>query len=407
MKPMMSNRMKDVNRGLKYNLKRSLLNSLLLFAIRPLLYLINWIRPPSKKKVIFFANKSVWGDNISLFHAYLFEHSDYKLHIICSDKALFSSLKQEFGSNVSYVYSFSALRHFIEAFFIIISHSTKIRHFFPFYMCLSRKHVLNLWHGIPLKRLNYQIRGYKTRLNVRQQQRYSSFTVCSELEQLIVACCFDMSIDDVVVTNTPRNDLLLQSQSERAKTDFGEYKAVILYAPTWREEGEETRLFPFEDFDPEALDKALCDLGALILVRHHIETGSTADVALARLLHVQLADQKRFPDTQLLLKEMDALVTDYSSIYLDYLLLDRPIIYVPYDEEDYRRYRGFMVDYDQAIAGPKVFTQAGFIAELNNAIKRPSGYSQKRHELCARFHRDVDGKACERILGHMRTVEEA
>lgn len=401
-----ANRMKDTNRGLVYVLKRTLINAILLYLMRPFLYLTNCVIIPNRKTVVFFANKSVWGDNIAYFYTHIMNNSDYRLRIICSDKKLCETLRSIYGREiVNYVMSIAALTTFIKSYFIVISHSTKIRHFFPFYMCLSQKHVLNLWHGVPLKRLNYQIQGYKTLSNIWQQQNYSSFVVCSEIEQLIIACCFDMNIDNVIITNTPRNDILIEKDYESiVKNEFPDYKYIILYAPTWREEGGETLLFPFEDWNSKELDDALEDMQAVILVRHHIETAHENHTRLSAMKHVQFANQDRFPDTQSLLRESDILVTDYSSIYIDYLLLNRPVIYIPYDEEEYRNYRGFMIDYDDAIAGAKVLTQREFIKNIINSLIDDL-YASQRDILKNRFHKHQEGGACERIVSYMRSIE--
>ncbi len=63
----------------------------------------------------------------------------------------------------------------------------------------------------------------------------------------------------------------------------------------------------------------------------------------------------------------DTLITDYSSIYLDYMPLERPLIFLPYDLDEELKTSGFVMDYMENTPGVKPSTQAEFIDALLKA----------------------------------------
>ena len=62
---------------------------------------------------------------------------------------------------------------------------------------------------------------------------------------------------------------------------------------------------------------------------------------------------------------IDLIITDYSGIYLDFLLVDVPVLFIPYDIEKYKIRRGLLFDYELFTPGPKPVTQIDFISEAN------------------------------------------
>ena len=101
---------------------------------------------------------------------------------------------------------------------------------------------------------------------------------------------------------------------------------------------------------------------------------------------------------------VDVLVTDYSSIYLDFLLVDKPIIFIPYDLKEYQSYRGFLFDYDCNTPGDKVFTQEAFIESLDSSLNSPEQYSAERRVVLDLFHKYQHGNSSSRILAKINEI---
>ena len=103
-------------------------------------------------------------------------------------------------------------------------------------------------------------------------------------------------------------------------------------------------------------------------------------------------------DVNLILPEIDILITDYSSIYVDYLLLDRPCIFVPYDLENYKRKRGFLLDYDFWAAGAIVLTQKDLEGALTEILSGKDTYIEKRQLLRDNFHNCQAENSSEKVV---------
>lgn len=90
----------------------------------------------------------------------------------------------------------------------------------------------------------------------------------------------------------------------------------------------------------------------------------------------------------------DALISDYSSVYVDYLLLNRPVIFSCPDLEEYKRDRGFVVDDPSTLMpGAIIKTQDELICTLENIFKGKDEYKDLREEKMSFFHTYVDGNS--------------
>lgn len=280
---------------------------------------------------------------------------------------------------------------------MIISYGMVTNAFYPFVLIKRFKLVVNLWHGFPLKRVGDQARQSFERQRRFERQRYSKLVASSKVEQLAFACSFSMNIDDIWITGAPRNDILCRPGSNQPGVEGIPAEArVILYAPTWRDGEQSAQVFPFADVDLDRLDRLLDRIDAYLIVRfHYIERAQATAVERRRIL---LDPGNRFGEVQRLLSRSDVLVTDYSSIMFDFLLLNCPLIFIPYDVESYARTRGFMFDYDDVTPGPKVRTWEEFLGALAQSVERAPEEEAKRLRLRALTHQHADGAASRRIV---------
>jgi CDP-glycerol glycerophosphotransferase (TagB/SpsB family) len=212
-----------------------------------------------------------------------------------------------------------------------------------------------------------------------------------------------------IVTGYPRNDALLDPTDEM-RWQWAAYlgdlrpRKVVLYAPTWRHGRGATRFFPFGDFDKSVLVEYLRSRNLLLLLRPH-PNDAQAFPAMMALLHqlsiasdlMRVATHDELPNVHSALPFVDVLVTDYSSLYHDFLLLDRPMLFVPYDYEEYNRRNGFHYDYFGNLPGPAVSTMAQFIGGLESILEGQDGYGQQRSRLTKKVHEFRDARSCERV----------
>ena len=278
---------------------------------------------------------------------------------------------------------------FFRAKFLVSSHPPK--DFFPFTWS-TKKVFVNTWHGTPLKAMFFSDRGVADRSLkwiLRLNTKTSVFLVSSKLEATLIERCFLIEPRKLFYLGHPRNDALCKNGNitlKRLSTivqDLPKHEKIILYCPTYRRDTP-TIFFPFDDFDAENLANFLEKNKIVILVRTHIYNKLSAMNFFSKRIIPFGFDVCN--DVNSILSEVDILITDYSSIYIDYLLLNRPCIFVPYDLEKYTKKRGFLLDYDYWTPGDKVSTYKEFIRAIENVLYGKDAYKDKRRTLRGQFH---------------------
>lgn len=199
----------------------------------------------------------------------------------------------------------------------------------------------------------------------------------------------------ILPLGVPRTDYFYEKETvdtlrSRFHKDFPELigKKVLLYAPTFRGKSHYQDAFELP-FDVEYMGKHLQEEYALLI---HLHPYMKADLKLetqnfARLILATYTIQE-------LLALTDILITDYSTVFFDYSLLERPMIFYPYDLEAYKRERDFYYDYETLVPGPMVTNTASLV----DRIKDESFSVDKVKQFKDRFFDYQDGKATERIV---------
>ena len=105
-----------------------------------------------------------------------------------------------------------------------------------------------------------------------------------------------------------------------------------------------------------------------------------------------------------ILPHTDMLITDYSSVYFDYLLLNKPIVFINTDLEKYRETRGLLLEpYDQWTPGLKVREFEELIKVIKNSFSEDT-FIKQRKELIDIFHTYKDGKSTERLEAFIKEI---
>jgi len=98
------------------------------------------------------------------------------------------------------------------------------------------------------------------------------------------------------------------------------------------------------------------------------------------------------------LNGVDLLMTDYSGVYFDFLLLNRPIIFLPVDLDEYVKTRGFLVDpYEEWTPGPKVVSQDHMELELLKSLDDSDYFNKDRIRLRNIIHSYKDSSSTKRV----------
>ncbi|CAN5540569.1 N/A [soil metagenome] len=258
---------------------------------------------------------------------------------------------------------------------------------------LTTKHsIVQLWHGIPLKRIGKLFPGEPW---WDAETRKYAATVCSSARDgAIMAQAFaPIPPDRVWQTGLPRHDLITR-QEAALPTDYREQLVVlrarlagrrlVLYAPTWRERG--AGMYEFTPEEQGLLSTVLAAEGAVLGIRGHSNVRSKLpdddQPAADRIIYLN-----DFPDVNVVLRLTDVLITDYSSLYIDFLPLRRPILHFTYDIDTYVTERGFLYALDDALASVPFRTFPDLLARLTDALQKQD-IDPTRHAQAMRLFHD-------------------
>ncbi|MCR4842735.1 MAG: CDP-glycerol glycerophosphotransferase family protein [Eubacterium sp.] len=255
----------------------------------------------------------------------------------------------------------------------------------------KRQVYIQTWHGTPLKRLGFDVTGYIDGADDIESLRYSYLTEAKRFDYLlspspyytrVMAGAFGLDRlgreDKIAELGYPRNDALChpsREEIEAARREIGvpEGARVILYAPTWREKdlkpGEGFSYSRGIDFHPgldfhEFLQSLPGDV--IILLRTHYYVSRNIDLSR---WGDRVIDVSGFRDINQLYLASDVLLTDYSSVFFDYGMLERPMVFYMYDLEDYRSVRDFYFDIDE-LPGEVVTEEDRISPAVKDALSR-------------------------------------
>jgi CDP-glycerol glycerophosphotransferase (TagB/SpsB family) len=275
---------------------------------------------------------------------------------------------------------------------------------------LTAKHlVIQVWHGIPLRRIG--------RLFPRETwwadetPKYSAMVASSERERDHLARAFEpVPRDEIWLTGLPRNDFFLGDEAA-LPSDYRAHLAslrtqlagrrLVLYAPTWRDREEDH--YRFSPEESARLSEVLRRHHAVLGVRGHSNVRHlsryTADADVAEIITLN-----HIPDVNVVMRETAVLVTDYSSIYLDFVLTGRPILHFTYDFENYLRNRiGFFYQLDEAFAGPRLLTFDQLLERLDRALASGVEEAQQYRQVRDLFHAHPAGSGAA-VAGRIRDL---
>jgi len=288
--------------------------------------------------------------------------------------------------------------------------------------------VVQLWHGIPLKRIGLDspattqvpdvpgasvLRRLIGILYRRTAQRIRVLPAASHRSRGRLESAFALGGDRVVVTGEPRVDVLSAgSAGQRRSTASAVLSAVIgpltpatrtiLYAPTWRDGAADPAV-------PDAAQwveiiRLLEQRDAVLLVRSH-PLGEGAYAPPLPSTRVRMLGAGLLADMTPVLPAVDVLITDYSSLAYDVGLLAMPVLYLAPDAEEYARTRGFYGRFRDVAGDDAAGDWQALLAELSAVLDDDGVFaarSQRSATLSAEMHAFRDGGNTRRVYETIR-----
>lgn len=352
------------------------------------------------------------------------EYKDkFQLYWLVEDKKLLPYL-QESGINAIYFFSISGLLEFLRSEILIIINDSPW--FYGKKIFIKGKKIIQLWHGVGFKKIgklkdeNYQVIKLNAKLFKILKYLLSLMNKClpsavpdvfittSEFyrDEVFSLAHPDVPIENFLIENYPRNDFLtkdiegidlwtdkeaLKEIRNKKESDF----KTIIYVPTFRDMGNN----PINDgaIDLEKINEhAKLNKFVWVMKFHGMPDTEFSYEVNRKYSNIIFYENEK--DVYPALKYVDVLVTDYSSIYMDFLLLDKPVVFYPYDLETYRaKDRGFSHPYDEMTPGKKVKTLAELINYLEQKVWDDQ-FKAERNRLRDLGFSKQDFKSSDRII---------
>jgi len=353
-----------------------------------ILYFLSGFFPRCKDVCVFGTSGPGFNDNAKHLFVSLNETNKYKKYVwITSDNKTLAYLR-----SVGYLcyakFSIGGIYYCLRSgIYIYNSYVSDIN----FWLSRNAMYV-NLWHGVPLKKIEFDIRvgPLVTRYNPKNKidkifnkifyphiyNKIDILLVPSEKLLPIFSSAFKVKIENCHISKYPRSEIIIKEKRDIFKIlkKLNEIATIdllekienkdnrFLYVPTWRDSG--TNIIESAGLVFEEIDALMGRLNSVFIIKFHPNT------------KIDLTYLKDFPNIRLLdnvmdiypiLPFVDFLITDYSSIYVDFLLIDKEIIFFPFDKEDYlTNNREMYFNYDEVTPGKKVLNYEELITALQH-----------------------------------------
>ena len=353
-----------------------------------------YIIKPKKNLWLFgawFGNK--YSDNTKYLFEYIIKnHQEINCIWITEDKTLLSN------KQFIYRHSLKGMFYALRAEVFIVTHSTTadLYYFINDYARI----VVQLWHGIPIKKIVHDDKLHNvidSKFKRYYKEKYSLIIASSDSDKKNLTSAFKVEDNIVKVTGYPRNDIFTeQNINKKLKA----YK--ILYAPTLRGgKGKSINLFDEYDFEIDNVIILLEKLDIYLDIKMH--PVNKIDPAFKESIqHKRINFLESDIDINNILSEYSIIISDYSGIYIDYLLLNRPIIFAPFDYEKYLlEDRQLYYNYEDVSPGPKCMNWIEVLVWIEKFINNKDLYLKEREDTKNIFHSFEDCNNSKRVYDNI------
>lgn len=283
----------------------------------------------------------------------------------------------------------------------------------PTYICKKPDQIyLQTWHGTPLKRLGHDIIAsdnatfYRSAMSfesmcqsydidvARYNYMISPNKFCTEVFQT----SFGINRERLIETGYPRNDFITNATADDVKSLKDKFhlpmnKKIILYAPTWRDNSFVAAGYTFDlKADFHKWKDILGDEYVIVFKPHYLIINKYEnDHSLDGFLY-SISANAEINELYVL---SDILITDYSSVFFDYAVLNRPIYFYMYDIDEYKgELRGFYLDIYKELPGKIYEYEKQMLLDIKNNVYDYS-YLKIFNE---RFNSEQTGNCAQKVI---------
>lgn len=323
----------------------------------------------------------------------------------CSKHGVLISEYSSSFSNIGFVdrSSIDYYRHLASAGYLINDVS------FPFdFVKRDEQIYINTWHSITVKTLGYDIPGNP----LDQKNVIRNFLSCDYFlapntfmrEQIFLQThrMSGLYPGKILEEGHPRDDLTFSCTREEIIAEWKNAgvhiqgaKKIIMYAPTWR--GTNVHA-PSDDIDEykDVLQKIRfgidqTEFDVVLRVHHLADAKVRKEKELSGIVIPSSIDANRC------FCAVDVLITDYSSIYFDFMVTRKPVLFYIKDLETYKKYRGVYFSPEE-LPGPATADLPKLVEYLRNLDQTQEQFHEIYEKTKAWACPHEDGHVSERVL---------
>lgn len=229
---------------------------------------------------------------------------------------------------------------------------------------------------------------------------------------------FKVPKEKIVSTGFPRNDIILNKNNSQVFFPEIKRKKTICWFPTYRNHKNHsngTSKFPYgvpsvtSEQELKKLDKVLKEKNILLVIKLH-PAEDTSNIKKLNLNNVKLVEDNIFDiDHSTLyhyLSNVDAFITDYSSVYYDYLLTERPIGLAISDIKEYTKITKIIFDkYEDGVIGEYIYNFDDLLKFIDNVSNNIDPMKEKRLAKVKIYHKYLDNKSSDRVIELLKKKE--
>lgn len=385
------------------------------------LYWFSFLFPRNKKIWIFgstFGRR--FADNPRYFYLYISQHcKDIQAIWISHDKKIVEFLQKN-GYEAYYYHSLKGIWFALRGKVYLFDNYSKDINFWQSGGAVK----INMWHGVGNKKINYDNEYDKVRHPKNAWEKWKFFprrlsdekpghyiVSTSPMMSEIFARAFQTSAEHVLEIGYPRNDILFDAcemknlylpEEEKLQEEIRKWKAtgkkILLYAPTFRSSEKKF----LEIMNIETFNQFLQKNNMVLICKLHPK--SSCKEAFEAFTYSNIYNAGADVDINSFLKETDLLIADYSSVYSDYMLLDKPVVAFHYDYEEYANdTRAAYFDYEEYMPEKKAYTQEMLEEGIREVLKEDKAIEQ-RQKFRAKLYQDINEKSAERLTKEIRKM---
>ncbi len=357
--------------------------------------------------------------NSKYFYLYLKNKLNFKTYWLTKNDNCYKELKEK-GVKVIKFGEIKTFFHILTSGYIVFDNRDWWREY-PILNKVKAKKI-QLWHGVGFKYIELSLldKEFLKKLNKKDlkllRKRYPSYdllvTTSEFYAEKVFAPAFGMPLEKVKPLGYPRNDIFYCNitgkeinTDEKILNITRKHKKIggkiIVFAPTFRDLN--VRVDIRNIFDYKKLDEFIVKHNILFIIKGHPLPYIKYELEKTENRFRNILIYNNTKDVYPLLTITDLLITDYSSIYTDFLHTKRPILFYPFDYKEYKDlHRHLQFDYNEMTPGPKARNFDELLKWIEHfLIEGKDGFEKDREKIFTLAFKYKDGKTSERILNEI------